>query len=296
MQKSSKAIFVLLAVAVIWGITFPLIKAALVDINAIPFVVLRLCTAAIIMLPFVWKRLRKTTLPLFLGALALGILNSATYVFQCTGLQTTSSANAAFITAFSVILVPFLSPFFKTGRLRVIDVVAALVALFGIFVLIGESVSNLTSGDVWILGSAFTYSLFVVSLQRITQKDFDVSLLVFYQIALAIPIPLALSLYQHSHYVFDQATVTGVLFCAVFATVLVFYLQNTFQKYTRVTTAILIYALEPVFATFFAYLLNGEQVTYYTVVGGLLLLSGLLISQLFARVKVKPPLRLKHSD
>ena len=111
--------------------------------------------------------------------------------------------------------------------------------------------------------------------------------MVFYQILFAIPIPLAVSLYKHSHYVLDEPVLIAVLFCAIFATCITFYAQNAFQKYTTVTKAALIYAFEPVFATIFAVWLNGEKITHYTIIGGLCVLSGFLLSELLPRLKFR---------
>lgn len=285
MQKSTKAIFALISVTAVWGLTFPLIKNAVVDIDPTAFVVLRLVMATLIMLPFVAHRLHKTTGFIVLGGMIIGALNSAIYIAQSIGLETTSSANSAFITASSVILVPFLSPLLGTGRPRLLDICATLVALLGIFVLTGANLAHLTVGDWWTFGCALTYALFIIALQRITQKPLDIYLLVFYQILFALPIPLVMSLYKHTHYVLDKPVLIAVLFCAIFATCLTFYMQSAFQKYTTVTKAALIYAFEPVFATIFALWINGEKITSYTLIGGLCVLSGFLLTELVPLIK-----------
>ena len=173
MHKSSKAIFALIGVTVIWGLTFPLIKNAVADIDPMAFVVLRMVVAALVMLPFVMHRFHKTTGFMLLGGVVIGVLSSAIYATQSIGLQTTSSANSAFITASSVILVPFLSPLLKTGRPRAIDIIAAIITLLGIFVLTGANLSHLTIGDWWTFGCALTYALFIIVLQRITHKPLE---------------------------------------------------------------------------------------------------------------------------
>ncbi|WP_423064129.1 DMT family transporter [Candidiatus Paracoxiella cheracis] len=287
MQKSNNAIIALIGVTVIWGLTFPLIKNAVVDIDPSAFVALRMLMATLVMLPFVIHRFHKTTVFMLLGGLVVGVLSSAIYITQSIGLETTSSANSAFITASSVILVPFLSPLFGTGRPRFIDIVVALITLLGIFILTGASLSHLTVGDYWTLGCALTYTLFIITLQRITQKSLDLFLLVFYQILFAVPIPLAVSFYKHAHFVLNESVIVAVLFCSIFATCFTFYIQNAFQKYTTVTKAALIYTFEPVFASIFAVYINGERITHYTEIGGLLVLIGFLCAECLPRLKIR---------
>lgn len=287
MQKSTKALIALISVTVMWGLTFPLIKNAVVDIDPSAFVVLRMVVATLVMLPFVLHRFHKTTVFMLLGGLAIGVLSSVIYITQSIGLETTSSANSAFITAASVILVPFLSLLFNTGRPRLIDFIAASVTLFGIFILTGASLTTITVGDWWTLACATTYALFIIALQRITQKPLDLFLLVFYQVLFTIPLPLAVSFYKHSHYVLSTPVIIAVLFCAIFATCVTFYMQSAFQKYTTVTKAALIYTFEPVFAATFAIWVNGEKITHYTVMGGLLVFIGFLLAELLPRIKFK---------
>ena len=293
MRISSKAVIALLGVTVMWGLTFPLIKNAVADIQPTAFVVLRLLVAALVMLPFVWKRLGKTTASLLLGGVILGLLNSLIYVAQSIGLKTTSSANSAFITAFSVIFVPLLSPLFRTGRPTGVDLLAGCFALLGIFILTGASFSNITHGDLWTLGCALFYALFVIFLQRTTKKGHDILLLVFYQIVFAIPLPLILSFTLHAHYVFDRSIWIAVIFCALFATCITFYLQNAFQKYISVSKAVIIYAFEPVFATIFAYIINKERISVDTIIGGVLVFSGFLISEMLPRIRANQGKLLK---
>ena len=285
MRQSTQAISVLFCVTILWGLTFPLIKNAVHDIHPSAFVTLRLALAALVMLPFVFTRLRKLTASLLVAGLILGFLNGMIYITQSIGLETTSSANSAFITALNVIFVPLLSPLFQTGRIKSWDIVAILLALLGIFVLTGGNLSYITRGDFWTLGCALSYALFIVFLQRITQQTVDVLLLVFLQIVLAIPLPLSMAVYTHSHFVLDHTVWIALVFCAVFATCLTFYLQSTFQRYTTATKAALIYIAEPLFATIFAFFLNGEAITYYTLLGGMLILSGFVVSELLPKLK-----------
>ena len=286
MKIGTKAIIALIGVTIMWGITFPLIKNAIVYIPSTAFVALRLLIAALLWFPLVWTRLRNTHRTLLLGALVIGLLNSATYLFQTIGLETTSSANSAFITASSVILVPLLSPLFRTGHLRILDIITALIALLGIFILTGANIHHMTVGDVWTLGCAICYALFIIVLQKIHQKKIDVGLLVFYQILFALPIPLLLSIYNHDVYVFNRTVWVGLLFCSGMATCLALYMQNAYQKYTTVTKAALIYVFEPVFATIFAFFLNEEPVTRNTFLGGVLVLLGFLIAVLFPKFRL----------
>jgi drug/metabolite transporter (DMT)-like permease len=52
---------------------------------------------------------------------------------------------------------------------------------------------------------------------------------------------------------------------------------------TTPSRASLIFSLEPVFATFFGYFINGESVSWRIAVGGLIILASILTSEFWGR-------------
>ena len=99
----------LLGVAVVWGTTFSLVKAALADTSPMIFNLLRMTLAfaalAAINLPSL-RRLKPVDLKL--GA-AAGVFLGLGYQLQTTGLMYTTASRAAFITGLVVVMVPLMS-------------------------------------------------------------------------------------------------------------------------------------------------------------------------------------------
>ena len=69
-------------------------------------------------------------------------------------------------------------------------------------------------------------------------------------------------------------------FTGVLATAMAFAVQNTVQTWTTATHTALILAAEPVFAVLFGYLLAGERLTEWALVGCGLILAGMLLAEL----------------
>ncbi|ODN43934.1 DMT family transporter [Piscirickettsia litoralis] len=280
MSTSTKATWFLILVTVMWGLTFPLIKSAVDTINPSAFVAIRLIIAVITFFPFILHKVPKVTPTIIQGALLLGFFESLCYICQTIGLQTISSANSAFITAFSVVLVPFLSPLFGLGKPTKTDIFASVICLLGIFILTGARVSHIGSGELWSFGCAFTYALSISYLQRITLKiKQNIILLVGFQILFAIPLPLIVSLTQPAHLTLTPILIIALIFCGSFSTCLTFFLQSKYQNKISINKAALIYAFEPVFATVFAYFINGEAIYESTIIGGLLVFTSFMVSQ-----------------
>ncbi|WP_029463733.1 EamA family transporter [Rickettsiella massiliensis] len=67
MKLSSKANLYLLLATLMWGVTFPLIRNALHEVDAVTFVFLRFMLAALVLLPFSSHFLKKLPLRSFGG-------------------------------------------------------------------------------------------------------------------------------------------------------------------------------------------------------------------------------------
>ncbi|MES2998160.1 MAG: DMT family transporter [Pseudomonadota bacterium] len=285
MKLSNKATLYLTLATLMWGITFPVTRNALTEVDPFVFVSLRFIIASLVLLPMVWCLFYKTTKPMLLGGLIIGFLNAAAYLSQTIGLETVSSARAAFITGSSVIFVPFVAPLFKLDKPTGLDFVCALIGFSGLYVLMGLSHFHLSTGDLWVFLGAISFSFQITYLQRLTQAIQDYKLLAFFQLFFTIPFVSLLTKGHDFSLVFQPKALIGILFCAVFATSLAYYLQNKYQKFTSAPKAALIFALEPVFASLFGFLINHELLPKATIYGGLLLLFSLLLPSIVSIVR-----------
>lgn len=270
----------LVLVTLIWGATFPLIHAAVENVNATVFVATRLLIASLFLLPFAWKEFRCLSKPLLLYGFILAVISGGVYITQTVGLETISSARSAFITGISVVLVPLLQPFFKFRKPNALELLSALLCLSGLYILTGANLAAISVGDVWTLGCALFYALSVLYLQVISHHFKSALLLTFLQMALALPLFFILTIHQSFHGLLAPAVITGLLFCAIISSGLGLYLQVRYQQKTTAAKAALIYSLEPVFASLFGYLLNGEKLGLNIWIGGGIILSSLIIPEL----------------
>lgn len=283
MRIEHKAILYLLLTTLFWGLTFPLIKISLQYMDANTFVAMRFACASLFFLPLAWGKFHRLNAKILGFSLVLGLFNTCVYLFQTIGLETTSSANTAFLTALTVVLIPFFMPLFKVGHITSLNIACSLISLCGIFILTGSGLTHITSGDCWILACAVFNALGVCYLQYIAKRTQEFTLLTFLQLVFVIPVPLALSHTGAYSHIFYWPVMTSVLICATFATCLTYYWQFKWQSKITPAKAGLIYALEPVFATVFAWIINNEGITQNTLIGGLLILVALLTSELGSR-------------
>ncbi|MGH9393158.1 MAG: EamA family transporter, partial [Terriglobales bacterium] len=98
----------LAGVTLIWGVTFPVVQAALGDAGPLSFNALRLSLAAILLALIYrpqWRRLPARAWSIWA---LLGLFLATGYGLQTAGLAYTSASVSAFLTSLSVILVPLL--------------------------------------------------------------------------------------------------------------------------------------------------------------------------------------------
>jgi len=283
MRLETKSTYILVLVTAIWGGTFVLVQQATHFISPQSFIFIRMLLAGLCFLPIVWGSLRKTVPLIFWGGLLLALLNTTTYILQTEGLQTIPASRSAFITGFGVVLVPMLSPLFGLGFPKKMELIAAFFCLSGLYILTGASFSHLSSGDFWSLGCAFTYAVMVICLQIISKKTQDTLLLSFYMTGFGFIVPMMMFPQMNLHAILHWQVIMALLFCAVLATSLVSYLMARYQQHVSMSKAAIIYALEPVFATLFAFVFYQQGITLSTVIGGAIIICSITLPNIKKR-------------
>lgn len=275
----------LIAITVVWGSTFVIIKDVLDTIPASLLLAVRFSLAA---LALCWVKVdRKAIRP----AMWLGLLGFAGFATQTVGIELTSASNAAFITGFSVVLTPVVARVFWKRFMPRRAYLAAIVGFIGLVILtVRDGFSGVNAGDLLVVLTAISYAIFIVYLGEVAQ-DLDTNSLAFLQ-----HLPMALLAWIWALPVVDQIGVVPlktwlyIVYLALVATALVAVLQARAQRVVAAQVAALIFALEPVFAGVFAYLLLGERLGVRGLIGAAVLLSAILISEL------RPRRRTVHSQ
>jgi len=267
-------VLTLVAITVVWGSTFAIVKEALAVLPVPLLLAIRFTLAA---LALAWVRLdRRAWRP----ALILGLLAFAGFATQTIGLSLTTASKAAFITGLNVILTPIIGSWWFKNRIPPKAYLAALVALTGLGLLTLTSVDGINSGDLWILATAVFYAYYVVYLGEVAGKASALSL----SAVQLWPMAALAWLWALPHLSLipeiPVATWGALAYLAVAATAIATVAQTYAQRVVPAYAAAVIFVLEPVFAAFFAYLWLGETLSLLGWLGGLLVLLAMLLSGL----------------
>ena len=296
-RQTLTAHLLLLAVVLVWGTTFSLVKSALADVSPLLFNLLRMALAFAILLAANHRTLRGLTRRDLRFGAAAGLFLGLGYQFQTVGLDHTTAAKCAFLTGLVVVFVPLLSMLpglsanaFQKPTLHVYA--GALLAFAGLVLLTTPSgssralLSGLGLGEGLCLLCAIAFAAHLLTLARATSAGGEASLLAARRLgtlqigfaALAMLLTLPLGGAPHFHSAGIVWIALGVT--ALLATAAAFTIQSWAQQRIPASHTALIFTLEPVFAWLTSLLFFGETLGRRGLLGAALILAGILLSEL----------------
>lgn len=286
MSNRKKAEVLLITITFIWGSTFVIVKGALEDASPIPFLAVRFMAAGLLLFAVLGRGPldRDAILP----GLSLGVFLFAGYLGQTWGLLYTTPSKSAFITGFSVVLVPLIL-MMGGAKMRAANLVGALLGLAGIyFLVIPSGLGSVNRGDVLTLFGSSSFALHIVLVGRYTKRFPFQHLVPMQVLAVGIFALVALPVDQVRMLHWTWGLVGALLITAVFATGFAFSVQNWAQQYTPPAHTALIFALEPVFAALTSRVVMGERLGSRGILGAALVLIGMIISELKSGTSPSP--------
>ena len=263
----------------IWGCTFVVVKGALADASPLPFLAVRFVLAGLLLLAILGQG-QVEGAAIFPG-FVLGLFLFVGYLFQTYGLIYTTPSKSAFLTGFSVILVPLIV-MLAGSRMGSATLVGGVLGLAGIYLLVAPSgMAAVNRGDLLTLAGAFSFAVHIVLVGHYTKK-FSFLHLVPAQILVvgllaSITLPLAAARSFH----LTARLAVAILVTAVLATGVAFSVQNWAQQYTPAAHTALIFALEPAFAALSSRLVMGEHFGGRALAGSGLILAGMVVSEIW---------------
>lgn len=281
MKKTYKADLILLLVTVIWGAGFPVTKFALQTITPMYIIALRFIIASAVLSAIFYKKLRDIDKSIIKPALILALLMFATYIFQTIGMQYTTASKAGFFIGLAVILVPFYSYFYLKTSIQIKIIVSTLLAALGLFLLSFEGGGNkFNLGDFLMILSANCCAWHLIFSSVFIKKHDAVLLSLVHMIFVACFGTIAAVSLETFPKNVSFISLVSLLFMGILCTAFGFLAQIVALKYTTPTHEAIIFTMEPVFGAITSRLLLNEQLGEKGIIGGVLIISAMLLSEL----------------
>jgi drug/metabolite transporter (DMT)-like permease len=311
------AIYMLVVVTGLWGLSFPLSKRWLdaatetrcpggEGLGILTLIAVRTLAAVAILALFQPRLVREPNRREFGIGLFIGSLNFVGFLLQVWGQTATSPALSAFLTSVGSAWVPLMGLAFFRQPVARLTVLGFGIALVGLVVL-----TQLSAGQSWALGKgeqltllcSVVFAFMIVALDRWGRAVRPGHLTVAFLTATALLGLVGAVLWAalgpgmvpwlqwmvkmggHPTALWDLTLLT------IFCTVLSFHWFTAYQPRVSANRAALIYLLEPVFGTIFSVFWGMDKVEPHLVWGGALILGGNLLVELpgWLRSRVREP-------
>lgn len=280
MKARTRAELYLLSITLIWGSTFVITKGALQDVSPFLYTALRFTTAALLLGMLAIRAVAQTTRGSFTKGGILGVLLFVGFILQTVGLQYTSASKSAFITGMLVVLTPICQIVIERRPPQLGNLLGIVLVTIGLYLLTSPEGSEFNIGDLLTLGCALCFALYIVYLDIFSQEHNPIQLTFHQSLVSGLLAFLGVLVYEEVVWKPTPQLLGALAYLTVFATLIALFVQVKYQKDTTPTRAAVIFSVEPVFAAIFAYFFAGEVIGAIGAVGGGLIVTGMLVSEL----------------
>ncbi|HDH6667724.1 TPA: DMT family transporter [Staphylococcus aureus] len=271
---------------ILWGSAFPMIKIALNDFSAESLSAFRLILATIILLPFVI--IKKLPTPELRDIPVIFILGFCGFVIYHTALNFGETLISAGISGILVSTTPIFSSalayIFLKEHFSKWNWLSSLVAFIGISI-ISISKDDYTTINVLgvfiILLASFSESLYFTFQKKYTEK-YGFIAFTLYTIMASSPFMLIFipEIINDIHGA-TFTSIVSVLYLAIFPTIIPYVLLAYIVKSVGVSDATMSLYLTPIVSLLLSYLLLDELPTTLAIIGGIITLLGVSLSNFF---------------
>ncbi|HDI7687177.1 TPA: DMT family transporter [Staphylococcus aureus] len=271
---------------ILWGSAFPMIKIALNDFSAESLSAFRLILATIILLPFVI--IKKLPTPELRDIPVIFILGFCGFVIYHTALNFGEALISAGISGILVSTTPIFSSalayIFLKEHFSKWNWLSSLVAFIGISI-ISISKDDYTTinalGVFIILLASFSESLYFTFQKKYIEK-YGFIAFTLYTIMASSPFMLIFipEIINDIHGA-TFTSIVSVLYLAIFPTIIPYVLLAYIVKSVGVSDATMSLYLTPIVSLLLSYLLLDELPTTLAIIGGIITLLGVSLSNFF---------------
>jgi len=265
----------LISVAIIWGAAFVLMKPAIEKQPIFDFLATRFTIAVVIMIlirPSVLKLIRGDIIKF---GFPLGAILGAGYITQTIALQETTAAITGFLTGLYVVLTPIFAwlAFRQKIARKVWLAVALATAGLALISITGVAIEL---GQIWGILCAILFAVHIVGLGAWSPGR-DAYALTVVQLAAAGVVCWIGALADGYQAPPSDDVWFAVLFTAVLATALAFFVQTWAQSIMDASRVAIILTSEVVFAAAISVAVGQEVLTLKTLLGGALMVAAMLL-------------------
>lgn len=291
LEKNQSAYFLLVLANVIWGGNFVIGRVGTEFFPPITFSILRWSVAFLLLTPFMIKPMLKDFKVLWKHkwiVLILSITGIAGYnTIIYFSLNFTTSINASIVNSTTPLFIAVFSFLLLKERLSVLQGTGILLSVIGIvFILSKGSFETLQGfkfnpGDLFVLVAVVNWSIYSIVIKKnskILPAFTTLYATSFVGILILLPLSLLEIMQTDAEVIFNPESSLILGYVGFFASIVAFISWNTGVAKIGAAKSGIFINLLPLFATLFATIFTKEDLLWYQIAGGVIVLLGVVLS------------------
>lgn len=281
----------LVLATILWGGNFVIGRAVTGDIPPITLAFLRWCVAFVVFLPIAYPYIKKDwpklkahwSIVCILALTGVACFNTLVYI----GVYYTTSINASLMNSSTPIIIYMLSFIFLKERLSRYQIFGTLLSLVGVlFIISGGELRTLLAfsfnkGDLIVLFAVFCWAIYSLLIKQYAGRLPGYSTFLA-TIALGALMLVPFTIYEllttTINIQWSASTIGSIFYVGIVASIVAFLSWNAGVVALGANRASIYLNFIPVFAAIFAILFLGEQLQIAQLLGGVAVVSGVLLS------------------
>lgn len=287
MKTSTKATLALLGTVLLWSHMVVITRGIVAFVPPITVLFYRLLIAALCFMPFFLKN-RTWEKPHFIKMVLISLGATINLTFFILGIKYTSASASQIIYATMPILILSYGRFIlkeKQTRTKIIGILIGFLGLLLIGYLSaieqGETISGSLRGNFLIFVAMSGWTWYLLSSKKLSANFLPIemgstSILVSFLVSSVLFI-INQSIYQNP-ISFSPVIFMSLLYIGFFGTFITYILYQYAIRHSSALKVSLTSYIQPVTTAFLAILLLGEQLTFYFIIGSVMVLIGIFIT------------------
>lgn len=304
LNKHQLGVIAIIANTVIWSAASPIFKWSLTDIPPFALAFFRFAIATVILLPFVWHKL-KISLDDFYKLLTLTFIGFTAHItFYYLGLTLAPSINMPIIASTTPILLIIGAMLFLHEKPKNKILWGTGVSLIGFLIVVIRPIfehagTDAIIGNIYLILSTIALVIYTVLLKKynLPYSYLTVLFWLFFLSALTfLPLFLLENQGKAIQTYFDVRGTIGILYGAVLSSLFAYFCYNYAVKHIKAQEIGIFIYLDPFVTILVAMPLLGETMTISYLAGSLFVFFGIFIAE--GRLQFHPlhRLRLRNGD
>lgn len=208
------------------------------------------------------------------------------FLGESFALQRVTATTASVIISTIPLFTPFITYFFLKEKITMVNLAGIILSMLGIYLVIavnGFSFSASPSGIVLLFLAVFSAIFYALVILKMSPKYNAVSIITYQNIIgifYFLPLFLIFDLKGFIKADHNRSAIGSIIFLAIFASSLAYILYLYGQKKLGIVKSIIFVNIIPIFTVIFSFLVTGEEVTSRKIFGIVIVIAGVMLSQL----------------